>query len=170
MLFRSEIGALAAWSPSKDALITSFAAEQYPQIFSHPDTVIRTAVPERAFWEKVTILHREANRVQGEFPRRYSRHYYDLFQMSKSEVKSNAFHELDILKDVVAFKMKFYRCFWAKYEEAAPGTIKLIPPERFFSELQVDYGRMKNMIYGTVPSFEQIMTGMRELEDEMNQL
>lgn len=169
-VIRLEIGALAAWSPSKDTVITSFAAEQYPQIFSHPDTVIRTAVPERTFWEKITILHREANRVRGEFPQRYSRHYYDLFQMSRSVVKSNAFQELDLLKDVVAFKMKFYRCPWAKYEEAVPGTIKLIPPERFFSELQDDYGRMKNMIYGSVPSFEQIMTGIRELEQEINQL
>ena len=119
----------------------------YPQIFSHPDTVIRTAVPERTFWEKITILHREANRVRGEFPQRYSRHYYDLFQMSRSVVES-----------------------WAKYEEAVPGTIKLIPPEKSFSELQDDYGRMKNMIYGSVPSFEQIMTGIRELEQEINQL
>ena len=142
----------------------------YPQIFSHPDTVIRTAVPERTFWEKITILHREANRVRGEFPQRYSRHYYDLFQMSRSVVESNAFQELDLLKDVVAFKMKFYRCPWAKYEEAVPGTIKLIPPEKSFSELQDDYGRMKNMIYGSVPSFEQIMTGIRELEQEINQL
>jgi len=117
-----------------------------------------------------TILHREANRVRGEFPQRYSRHYYDLFQMSRSVVESNAFQELDLLKDVVAFKMKFYRCPWAKYEEAVPGTIKLIPPEKSFSELQDDYGRMKNMIYGSVPSFEQIMTGIRELEQEINQL
>ena len=169
-VIRLEIGTLAAWSPSKDAVITSFAAEQYPQVFTHPDSVIRTAVPERTFWEKVTILHREANRVQGDFPRRYSRHYYDLFQVFGSEVKRSAFQKPDLLKDVVDFNMKFYRCPWAKYEEAYPGTIRLIPQEKYFSEIQDDYGRMKNMIYGTVPSFEQIITVIRELEEEINQL
>ena len=119
-VIRLEIGALASWSPTQDAVITPFAAEQYPQIFTHPDTVIRTAVPERTFWEKITILHREANRIRGDFPGRYSRHYYDLYQMSGSAVKTHAFQDLDLLKDVVAFKKKFYRCPWAKYEEAVP--------------------------------------------------
>ena len=169
-VIRLEIGALAAWSPSKDAVITSFAAEQYSQIFTDPDTVIRTAVPERTFWEKVTILHREANRVRGEFPGRYSRHYYDLYQMSSSKVKIDAFQDLELLKDVVAFKMKFYRCPWARYEEAVPGTIRLIPSKKYFPELADDYGKMKNMVYGTVPSFEQIMAGIKELENEINRL
>lgn len=169
-VIRLEIGALAAWSPSQDAVITSLAAEQYPHVFANPDTVIRTAVPERTFWEKVTILHREANRIRGEFPGRYSRHYYDLYQMSESTVKTRAFHDLDLLKDVVAFKMKFYRCPWAKYEEAVPGTIKLIPSEQYFAKLQDDYSKMRNMIYGTVPSFDQIVERIKELEEEINRL
>lgn len=169
-VIRLEIGVLAAWSPSQNAVITSFAAEQYPQIFTHSDTVIRTAVPERTFWEKVTILHKEANRVRGDFPGRYSRHYYDLYQMSGSPVKIQAFQDLDLLKDVVAFKMKFYRCPWAKYEEAVPGSIKLIPSEVYYPKLQKDYDKMKNMIYGTIPSFELIIEGTRKLEEEINQL
>ena len=169
-VIRLEIGALASWSPTQNAAISSFVAEQYPQVFTHPDTVIRTAVPERTFWEKVTILHREANRVRGDFPGRYSRHYYDLCQMSESTVKSRAFQDLDLLKDVVAFKMKFYRCPWAKYEEAIPGSIRLTPSEKYFTELQNDYNKMKNMIYGTVPSFDQIMEGIRRLEKEINRL
>ena len=169
-VIRLEIGALASWSPTQDAVITPFAAEQYPQIFTHPDTVIRTAVPERTFWEKITILHREANRIRGDFPGRYSRHYYDLYQMSGSAVKTHAFQDLDLLKDVVAFKKKFYRCPWAKYEEAVPGSVKLIPSEQYFPELQKDYSKMKNMIYGIVPSFDQIIDGIRKLETEINLL
>jgi len=30
---------------------------------------------------------------------------------------------------VVNFKQKFYPRSWAKYEEAVPGTLKLLPPE-----------------------------------------
>jgi len=169
-VIRLEIGALAAWSPAQDAEITSFAAEQYPLIFSKPKTIIRTAVAERTFWEKITILHREANRVKGIFPGRYSRHYYDLYQMAESPIKDKAFQKLDLLKNVVAFKMKFYRCPWAKYEEAVPGSMKLVPSEHYFSDLQEDYSKMKSMIYGTVPTFDEIMTRIKGLEEEINLL
>lgn len=169
-VIRLEIGALAAWSPSQDVEITSFAAEQYPHVFMVPKTTIRTAVPERTFWEKVTILHREANRVRGDFPARYSRHYYDLYQMAASPVKNRALQDLDLLNDVIAFKMKFYRCSWARYEEAVPGTMKLVPSELYFSSLREDYSKMRNMIYGTVPEFDVIMTRIKELEEEINQL
>lgn len=169
-VIRLEIGALASWSPSQNAMITSFAAEQYPGVFTNPTTIVRTAVPERTFWEKVTILHREANRVNGKFPGRYSRHYYDLYQMAASPVKNSAFQKLDLLEDVVAFKKKFYRCAWAKYEEAVPGTMKLVPSEKYFPALRDDYDKMKNMIYGTVPSFDAIINRINDLEQEINNL
>ena len=75
-IIRLEIGALAAWTPTQEATITSFAAEQYPQVFLQPGTSLRTVSPERTFWEKVTILHKEAFRTNGKIPPRYSRHYY----------------------------------------------------------------------------------------------
>ncbi|SCP99495.1 nucleotidyl transferase AbiEii/AbiGii toxin family protein [Anaerobium acetethylicum] len=102
---RLEIGALAAWTPAKDVLITSYAAEQYPQLFDKPSTSVCTVTAERTFWEKITILHKEANRVSGDLPTRYSRHYYDLYCMSQTEVKENAFIDIDLLKRVVEFKI-----------------------------------------------------------------
>ena len=90
--------------------------------------------------------------------------------MASNPVKISAFENLALLKNVVEFKRKFYRCPWAKYEEAFPGTMKLIPPERFFSDLQNDYEKMKKMIYGIQPSFEEIISTIRELEMEINNL
>lgn len=51
--------------------------------------------------------------------------------------------------------MKFYPRVWAKYQEAVPGTLKLVPPEYRFSALAADYEAMKDMLYGDVPSFTQ---------------
>ena len=42
---------------------------------------------------------------------------------------------------------------WAKYPEAIPGTLKLIPPEYRFPALINDYEAMKDMLYGDIPSF-----------------
>lgn len=91
---RLEIGALAAWTPAEQVEIASYAAQRYPQVFKHPTTSILAVAPERTFWEKVTILHKEAFRTNGRFPARYSRHYYDLWCMDKSPVKAAAYGDL----------------------------------------------------------------------------
>ena len=157
-VIRLEIGALAAWTPAKIARIEPYAA-------------ILTVAPERTFWEKPTILHHEANRPESsEIPQRYSRHYYDLYRMSMTPVKEAAFARAELLKTVVDFKMKFYPRAWAKYQEAIPGTLKLVPPEYRFAALAADYEAMKDMLYGDVPTFETVMSAVSELEKEINAL
>lgn len=170
-VIRLEIGALAAWTPSKIAQIESYAASYYPQIFKQKDTSILTVTPERTFWEKATILHHEANRPENlNMPKRYFRHYYDLYCMAQSPVKDIAFSQLELLKTVIDFKMKFYPRAWAKYQEAVPGTLKLVPPDYRFSALISDYNSMKDMFYGEVPKFDTIMSTIKELENEINSL
>lgn len=167
---RLEIGALAAWTPAKEVLITSYVAEQYPQLFSDKSTSICTVMAERTFWEKVTILHKEANRISGDFPQRYSRHYYDLYCMSQTEIKENALKDLELLKKVVDFKTKFYRCKWAKYEEVNVGTIKLVPNKIYLGELEQDYLKMRNMMFGKIPEFSAVLDEVKKLEEEINRL
>lgn len=170
-VIRLEIGALAAWTPAEEKPITPYAAEQYGRLFKQPSTEILTVLPKRTFWEKVTILHREAYRPENSIvPTRYSRHYYDLYCMANSPVKAEAFTDLDLLDKVVRFKNKFYCCSWARYDEAKPGTMKLIPSEKNIKVLKDDYEHMKNMIYGEKPDFDVILEAVKHLEDEINAL
>lgn len=96
-------------------------------------------------------------------PQRYSRHYYDLYRMYITSVKESAFTHLDLLQKVVDFKMEFYLRAWAKYAEAVPGTLKLVPPDYRFPALLADYEAMKDMLYGDIPDFETVMSVIREL-------
>ena len=170
-IIRLEIGALAAWTPSVSKTITSYVAETYPKVFSKPDTTILTASAERTFWEKATILHHEANRPENlSMPDRYSRHYYDLYCIANSEIKASAYRNLDLLKRVTDFKMKFYPRKWAHYELAVPGTLKLLPPEYRWDHLQKDYASMRNMMFGDCPDFASLMQFIGELEKEINSL
>ncbi len=170
-VIRLEIGALAAWTPATQHPITPYAAEAYPHLFRQPSADIPTVLPERTFWEKVTILHREANRPEGKaFPSRYSRHYYDLYAMAASPVKERAFADRKLLDKVVRFKEKFYRCPWAKYEEAKIGSMKLTAPEGNLKALKEDYEHMQNMIFGEKPTFEELLKGLSNLEEEINRL
>jgi len=170
-VLRLEIGALAAWTPAVKKAVRPYAAEYYPKAFEQAETVILTAAAERTFWEKVTILHHEANRpAQLAMPMRYSRHYYDLFCIAHSDSKQSAFHDLALLQKVVDFKMKFYPRKWAQYEAAKPGSLQLCPPIERLEALRKDYEVMQDMMFGESPSFQELMDYIKQLENELNNL
>ncbi len=170
-VIRLEIGALAAWTPAQLAVIKSYAAEEYERVFKQPQTEILTTSAPRTFWEKVTILHHEAHRpVSSPFRKGYSRHYYDLFCMAQTQVKKESFAQLELLQRVVKFKQKFYPRGWAHYELAKPGTLRLLAPAYNEKALRDDYKFMQNMLFGTIPSYENIMATIAELEREINDL
>jgi hypothetical protein len=166
-----EIGPLASWLPSDSFEIFSFAAQKFPQVFEKSNCTVNTIVAKRTFWEKATILHHEANRpLDSAMPTRYSRHYYDLAMMALNEVKNEALADLDLLQNVVEFKQKFYPRSWAKYEEAVPETLKLLPPEFRLDSLEKDYKAMQNMIFDKYISFDEIIDILRNLEVDINSI
>lgn len=166
-----EMGPLSAWVPNEQRAIRSYAAEYFPHLFSRPVTEVRTISAERTFWEKATILHQEYHRQQDrKMPIRHSRHYYDLYRLSRSPIRNLAIHNLGLLEEVARFKMKFYRSPWAKYEEAWPGTLHLSPSVNRHDELRNDYQAMQAMLFGTVPTLDEIITELRSLEAEINLL
>ena len=170
-VIRLEIGALSAWTPTHPVIIRSYAAECYPDIFNSPVTEVLTTTAERSFWEKATILHQEAYRPEGSLiPDRYSRHYYDLYQMSRTGVKKEAFSRKELLDQDVKFKLKFYYAKNASYETAQIGTVRLVPSQAAIKDLSIDYDHMKDMIYGDKPSFDEIMESIAALETEINGL
>jgi len=128
-------------------------------------------VAERTFWEKATILHHEANRPESsKLPQRYSRHYYDLAMMARSNIKEKALQRLDLLENVVEFKKRFYHRGWANYDAAKPGTLKLLPPLHIEKRLREDYKAMKSMIFGRYLDFDEIIKILEQLEQKINQL
>lgn len=169
-VIRLELGALSAWTPTQKAEITPYAAEAYPKLFEKRSTNVLTTTPERSFWEKATILHHEAFRPEySTIPARYSRHYYDLYCMSKTSVKDNAIAQPELLNEVARFKNKFYPRGWARYDLAKVGTLHLTVAKHNEQILHQDYVRMRSMIFGEYPSYEEVMDGITKLEKEINQ-
>ena len=166
---RLEIGPLAAWTPSENIKITPYVCDIMPQVFDYKCTNVLTVAPERTFWEKATILHREANRpAEKQMKPRYARHYYDLYMFSKTPYMLNALKDKSLLKKVVTFKMKFYRDSWAKYEECLTNNLRLVPSEFRLKELEKDYEEMKEMFYGEVPKFNEIIEQLKIVEKLIN--
>ena len=75
---------------------------------------------------------------------------------------------MELLQKVIIFKVRFYPRAWARYEEAIPGSIKLVPPRFRLESLQKDYERMGDMMFGEAPSFDSIMDSILTLENEIN--
>ena len=165
---RLETGALAAWTPTAMTPIRPYIVEEFPNAFDVAEVKVRTVSPERTFWEKATILHKEAFRTNGRFPARYSRHYYDLYKLAQSDVKRRALNDTDLLKSVVDFKMTFWRSNAARYDLCMPGTLRLMPPKEALDLIEQDYAAMQNMIFGEAPDFEKMMGAIQDLEREIN--
>jgi hypothetical protein len=165
---RLEIGPFAAWLPHEDRAISCYAAQSFPQLFGQREFPVRVIRAERTFWEKATILHAEAHRPDDKKqPTRYSRHYYDLAKMARSPIKDRALAEVELLAEVVAFKERFYFSAWARYDLAVPGSLRLVPEGPVLKAVTDDYRAMATMIFGTIPSFEAILSRLQDLENEI---
>ena len=165
---RLEIGPLAAWSPANESIVTPYINDAIDN-FKISSIKVRTVTISRTFWEKITILHREANRPENKkMPTRYFRHYYDVYKIANSKYFNDVLKENYLLEKVVLFKTKFYNENWANYDEAKIGTLKLCPPLFRREELINDYNKMKEMFFDDENSFEQIMNYIKKLEIIIN--
>ena len=163
-----EIGPLASWTPWEKKSITSLVGEFEPhlEIQSFDVPVIKA---ERTFWEKIEALHHEHYRPETKkAPKRFSRHYYDVYKMFGFGVFNVAKHDLALLVDIVDFTRKFYPRSWAHFELCKPGTMLLMPSEHAMPVMKADYAAMRAMIYGDYPSFDEILRIIKQLESEIN--
>jgi len=135
-----------------------------------PNGEVKVLSAERTFWEKATILHAEFHRPpEKATPDRFSRHYCDFHEMIRKGVATSAAEKLDLLARVAQHKSLFFRSSWARYDEAARGTLRLAPPEHRLKALREDYARMQQMFFGEAPGFDQIVELLKQWESEFNQ-
>ena len=171
-IVRLELGTQAEREPKGKFTIRPYAAEHFPEVFVAPECSVNAIVAERTFWEKITILHKEHFRVKERgAPGKYSRHYYDVYMITENEgIKSKALGNLELLERVVAHKIRFFYCKWARYELATPSEIKLLPSDDWVKYLESDYEKMQIMLYGEAPTFGEILERLEKLEKEIRSL
>lgn len=169
-IIRIEIGALVEAVPSSESTLSSYIAQTYPTIIEKSEITVKTVDPVRTFYEKLLILHREANRVRGQSPQRYSRHFYDVYQMINSFVRVESFEKISLLSKVIEFNNRFYPYSWANYNSIYKGELNLIPNNVALTFFEKDYQNMKNMIFQSPPKFEEIILRLKDFQTEMNMI
>jgi len=99
---------------------------------------------------------------------RQSRHYYDVVQLYEHELGKAAVKDIDLLLKVARHKEVFFPAAWARYPDAKPGTLRIVPPDARLAELEQDYRKMQEMIFGEPPAFAHLLEVLREIEQEIN--
>ena len=132
---------------------------------------VLTILPQRTLIEKMLLLHEEYNRDELAKMRteRMSRHYYDLFQLSRQNFSSVTLRNNDFIEEIIEHRKYYSRLKRFDYSTLKRGRISIIPPADILKALEQDYAIMKaEMIYGNPPTFEKIIQAMKNLQDEIN--
>ncbi len=157
--------------PSQKLPVTSFVAEEFPDVVKDRSAEIAVLDCQRTFWEKITLLHAENHRPDpAKLKPRMSRHWSDVAVMSVSDRFASEKLSLDLLKTVIRFKQIYFAANWAKYDTAVPGTIRIVPNEVLQKVLREDYAQMKEMLPVNALTFDQILEKLEVLEKRLNSL
>jgi len=166
-----EFGARSDHLPAEPRTLSAYAAKYFPDQLPDASVDVKVLGAERTFWEKATILHMLHHMADNkDLARHMSRHYYDLAELAKLDVRNTALSSLNLLADVALHKTRFFPAAWAKYGEAKPPTLKLSPTANLERKLRADYRDMQEMIFGDSPEFDDILSVLASLEADINAL
>jgi len=62
----------------------------------------------------------------------------------------------------------FFASNRARYDLAKPGSLRLIPPAFRGKAIADDYAQMSSMIFGAIPSLDELIQGLADLEARIN--
>lgn len=158
-----EFGGLGGVLPLEKKLIKPYAKEIMDGYFDEFE--VNTLSIKRNFIEKLLILHSVAYRPDTKsIAQNYSRHYYDVYSIIKSNVVMvNCEESLEILRLAVENTRDFWKNSWVKYEDIKSfSDIKLIPNNARIEEIKRDYKDMEDMFFKYYPKCNEMMSFLQE--------
>jgi hypothetical protein len=164
-----ELGALTDQQPTGNHVIKPMLADVVGDAFSDFQVPVVALELERTFWEKATILHAEFHRPASQPMRdRSARHFADMASLWQHPSRGKALARLDLLRNVVRHKSRFFASAWASYDSAIPGTFHLAPPAHRHAELARDLEAMGPMFLQAPPSFPELLRQLAAAENQLN--
>lgn len=165
-----EISCLSMKEPYEIKRISSLISEEFEG--EDDDTVmdISTISPSRTFLEKAFLLNEEYQRCN---PRtlRMSRHLYDLERLMDSGYGNAALSDVELYKDIVEHRKKFYHVGGVDYASDMPNAISFCPIGDILIKMNEDYQNMKSsFIYGTPLEFDELIKRLEELQNRFRSI
>jgi hypothetical protein len=169
---RIESGAKSALDPNSPAVIKPYLAEEVADLdLAVPG--VATISAERTFWDKIVIAHglRRWFERRGELRNeghRISRHYYDLHTLASLEVGRAALADAELGADCVRHARMFFNRPDYDLASASQGGFDLVPTGAMRDALRRDYAATEAMIFGTAPSFDDVMDSIERVAATVN--
>jgi hypothetical protein len=89
--------------------------------------------------------------------------------ITATDVGRSALSNMDLLDAVREHNLIVFRQAWKRFEEAVPGSVRLVPQTELRGVVERDYRAMEGMILGDVPDFEWIMEQLEWAEATINE-
>ncbi|MCY4365686.1 MAG: nucleotidyl transferase AbiEii/AbiGii toxin family protein [Chloroflexi bacterium] len=163
-----EAGARSALVPALACNVIPMLAEELTDR-SFEVCNVKVIAPERTYWEKLLILHglhcgyRDEQRLPSDRDR-IARHYYDVAMITATEAGESILSDITLLDAVRNHNLIAFRQAWKRFEEAVPGSLKLVPQAGLRNVIESDYLAMERMILGEAPRFEWVMEQIQYAE------
>ncbi len=169
-IVKIEISCLSMKEPYENKRILSLIGEKFPDIDNETVADIPTITPTRTFLEKAFLLNEEYQRKE---PRteRMSRHLYDLERLMDTTFAAEALKDVDLYKDIIDHRRRFYHVGGVNYDLNLPSTIAFCPIGEILKKMSSDYEAMKgSMIYGEKLEFTSLITRLEELQSRFRKI
>ena len=168
-----EIGARSLMEPSKDVLLRSILADNYPQAdFADDYFAVPTVIPQRTFLEKAFLLHEEFQKpLENIRVDRMSRHIYDLEKLMATDFAYDALNGFDLYQAIVEHRRTLTAMKEVDYSTHVPEKINFVPPVAIIDLWRRDHETMQsNMIYGDSLPFDKLIDRLKELNERFRQI
>ena len=167
-----ESGAKSALDPHAPVVVKPYISDDLPNLDLAVGNVT-TVDPSRTFWDKVIILHglRRWWDRRGELKgggQRVSRHYYDVYRLLASQIGQKATGNVEMAEDCVRHARMFFNRTYLDLASAVPGSFALTPHDAMLANLRRDYEAMSGMIFGQIPTVDEVVESIAELEQRLN--
>ena len=80
----------------------------------------------------------------------------------------SALSNIELLDAVRNHNLIAFRQAWKRFEEAVPGSVRLVPQPELFTVIEWDYRAMQGMILGDVQDFGWVMEQLQRAEAAIN--
>jgi len=99
---------------------------------------VLTILPQRTLIEKILLLHEEYNREERDKMRteRMSRHYYDLYQLSKQEFSDSTLSDIVFIENIIEHRKYYSRLKRFDHNTLQIGSLKIIPDNDILLKLE----------------------------------
>lgn len=167
-----EIGSRSLKDPHTNRSFKSIVSEQFSdKAYADSEITIPCINPERTYLEKLFLLHEEFQKPEEKIRvDRLSRHLYDIFQISNSAYKDQAYNPV-LISEIIAHRERFNGMKGVDYTTHYPPNLNPIPPDKYVEAWKADYKKMQDeMIPGDSPSFNDLIAKVKEDVTEFNEL